>query len=409
MTDIDPPLPKFSSIAGEFRIRFETYEQLLSWLQDEKEQWSLLYSTNPSDPDGYLSGPNTQRNAISQAISTAERAIDISKRSPATTDYKNEIDTHRRTISNFFEEVKNGDVIISKTLVGRKILSLSSNEKDLNRLLAYLIGEQQLVAGPNKQRRSRPYPVRDIVDSAINWRMSDFNEHFVSAQRENLQKLQSDWLNWVEIAKRDHKIQEENFSKLLKKQNQEQNIWQLDGRKILEDSNEKFLDQEKLFTEKLRIAAPASYWKTQQDYHRRASVISMIISSVLIIAGIGIIAYIVVAGISHLPKNASGEPLVATIALLSVGAVLFLWLIRLASRNHGRHAALADDAELRSVMASTYLSLLQSSGTDVEPQQRLLILQALFRPPGSGQPETEAGPASLLEALLKQAQGPTGR
>ncbi len=96
------------------------------------------------------------------------------------------------------------------------------------------------------------------------------------------------------------------------------------------------------------------------------------------------------------------EPLFAGHVL---GAVLILlvpvlgvaWVLRLLSRFTTQNMMLADDAQLRRVMAETYVKLVSNDAIK-DPEDRAIILSALFRPlPGSN--ADDVSPPSITDII----------
>jgi hypothetical protein len=152
------------------------------------------------------------------------------------------------------------------------------------------------------------------------------------------------------------------------------------------------------FREEMALRAPAEYWSSKRTTH-------------LWIAGItGLISFLSIAACgwflaqeiqSLLAASASGSApeswKVATLALVSLFAV---WAVRLVVRLFLSHTHLATDASERVVMLKTYMSLLEGDRLS-SPEDRQLILQALFRPASDGIVKDEGVPSSLMEYFTR--------
>lgn len=85
------------------------------------------------------------------------------------------------------------------------------------------------------------------------------------------------------------------------------------------------------------------------------------------------------------------------IVLLLIPVLGVAWILRLLSRFTTQNMMLADDAQLRRVMAETYVKLV-SEGAIEDPADRAIILSALFRPlPGSN--TEDVSPPSITDIL----------
>ena len=86
--------------------------------------------------------------------------------------------------------------------------------------------------------------------------------------------------------------------------------------------------------------------------------------------------------------------------VITVPALGYFWVLRLVSRIFVSNLASMSDAAERSIMISTFLALLADKNEPVKTEERLLILQAIFRR-GPGMPGDDAPPPNLLELLTR--------
>ena len=109
--------------------------------------------------------------------------------------------------------------------------------------------------------------------------------------------------------------------------------------------------------------------------------------------------------IALLVRPASGAGFDPTgLILLGLPAALLLWVLRLASRLFSTNLTLQSDASGRVAMTETFLAMVGDQ--KVEPDDRMLILQALFRPPAvAGGAEEDHAPPSVLDAFVRQFSG----
>jgi hypothetical protein len=76
------------------------------------------------------------------------------------------------------------------------------------------------------------------------------------------------------------------------------------------------------------------------------------------------------------------------------------WLLRLISRFLNNNQVLADDARHRQVMTQTYLALVADPNSQVTEKDRLIMLNAIFRPLPGAQTD-EVAPPTILDLLKK--------
>ncbi|NVK32900.1 MAG: hypothetical protein HWE23_00380 [Rhodobacteraceae bacterium] len=102
------------------------------------------------------------------------------------------------------------------------------------------------------------------------------------------------------------------------------------------------------------------------------------------------------AEILKLDKLFEGHVIGATILIL-IPVLGVAWVLRLVSRFTTQNMMLADDAQLRRVMAETYVKLVSNDAIK-DPEDRAIILSALFRPlPGTS--AEEISPPTIADIL----------
>ena len=89
------------------------------------------------------------------------------------------------------------------------------------------------------------------------------------------------------------------------------------------------------------------------------------------------------------------------VGVLGILATLGVWVIRIAVRLFLSNFHLQTDAEERAVMVNVYLSLLEDDKADMSPDDRRIILQALFRPTSTGIVKDDAAPPGVIEVVTR--------
>lgn len=95
------------------------------------------------------------------------------------------------------------------------------------------------------------------------------------------------------------------------------------------------------------------------------------------------------------------------IAALAVITGILVWPIRMVARVANSHMHLAEDARERQVMVEMYLAMLQRDDKAITEGERVLVLQALFRPSPTGFVKDEIGgpPLNAAELLIGKGGG----
>lgn len=99
-----------------------------------------------------------------------------------------------------------------------------------------------------------------------------------------------------------------------------------------------------------------------------------------------------------LPKS-NGEVSLSGIGVLLLLALGPVWMLRIVARFTHENFALWNDSGARNTMMKTYLALVGNPNAGIQPQDRSIILGAVFRPT-LGQSE-DGMPASIVEALTR--------
>jgi hypothetical protein len=163
---------------------------------------------------------------------------------------------------------------------------------------------------------------------------------------------------------------------------------------------------EKLYREKLVLDEPARYWAQIAGSRTWAWRAWLVLFALLIVGPVMpmILFWKDFADIvTHLTTSNSGPISLAGVAALSIPAFLYGWLLKNVSRMFMHHLSGADDAAHRRALCVTYLGLAANPEIKIEPQDRALILNALFRPaPNQG---LEEGPPTGLLDFLKPKGG----
>ena len=136
---------------------------------------------------------------------------------------------------------------------------------------------------------------------------------------------------------------------------------------------------EEAFEEHMRLHAPATYWRDRADSASRATKRALAAFSIGALAIVGLsIAY----GPRLLERLAAveGAGSFAPLALVSIPALTLLWGLRHTARLFVANFERGADARMRETMATTFLALTKEGG-GIEREERLLVLEALFRPP----------------------------
>lgn len=166
---------------------------------------------------------------------------------------------------------------------------------------------------------------------------------------------------------------------------------------------------EKAYREHMSLKAPVDYWRDKAKQHDQAE--SELLWSVQLFFAVSVIIvaclfWFVGRYLVGLDKNEVHPSIffVASAGLASIVAIV-LWVGRLVTKIYLSEQHLRQDAREREVMTTTYLALIAEKAAS--PEDRQVILSALFRPTADGIVKEEGGlDPSIASALAKYLSKP---
>ena len=158
------------------------------------------------------------------------------------------------------------------------------------------------------------------------------------------------------------------------------------------------------FEQELQLRAPATYWREQARSAYVASLSSL--AAFTLLAG-GFIVAVVGFGPWFLEQLTltGGTTHFGTLALVSLPALTALWVMRHVARLFVTNLERGSDARYRETMTTTFLALTKDGTVEASAEERLLVLEALFRSPAPA--PTDDGHWGGLSELLTRRKLPT--
>lgn len=176
-----------------------------------------------------------------------------------------------------------------------------------------------------------------------------------------------------EIIERGRKINEEAVAELEGHRSE----WN----EFLETAEKERKGLEEAFKEHVRLDAPATYWREQAASASKTAKRAL---AAFLAGALAVVVLSIVFGPGLLERLATvdGAGSFAPLALVSIPALTALWGLRHAARLFVANLERSADARTRETMATTFLALTKEQG-DIGKEERLLVLEALFRPPAA--------------------------
>lgn len=175
---------------------------------------------------------------------------------------------------------------------------------------------------------------------------------------------------------------------------------------FIKNKTDLFDHLEDIYRNKLTLEEPAISWKRIANRKTAAWTIWLGIFAALVVSPIAAVAFhwgAVSDAVSKLTAPTSnGSFSLVGLAVITIPALLYGWLLKNVSRVFIQNLNLADDAAHRRSLALTYMGLLQNEKHPATDQDRAIILNALFRPIP---PQTaDEGPPAGVVDLIKSSK-----
>jgi hypothetical protein len=170
------------------------------------------------------------------------------------------------------------------------------------------------------------------------------------------------------------------------------------------DEKEKLISElENLYRRQLTIQEPAVSW--QRIAAQKTNVwrfwLALFACMIAIPISVALLEWeTVTTAVTKMTAASTSGFSISGLAIITVPALFYAWLLKNISRVFIQNLNLADDADHRRSLALTYMGLLQDEKRPTTDQDRAIVLNALFRPipPHTGD---EGPPSGLIELIKK--------
>ncbi|MDE0164614.1 MAG: DUF6161 domain-containing protein [Defluviicoccus sp.] len=356
------------------KVSFYSVEEASLWIKREIERWEHRLSTPPDNPDS----------KILEQLKIVERQMRLPRK------IKEELDNVRsaaldeqiagiQEISELFGRYANYLSLNSKSESGATIVEVLSSDKSkfyylaIGGLLGMLrVPMEDIVEAMRNTALFNPNTENEILLGYTIWPTMDFlGKRDVREQMDHLEAVIRRARETVEdIVKRDTKINEEAAAEL----EGHRSKWN----EFLETAERERKGLEEAFKEHVRLDAPATYWRNRATIASKKANWAL---AAFMGGGVAVVGLSIVFGPELLERLAAveGAGSFAPLALVSIPALTALWGLRHAARLFVTNLEGSADARMRETMATTFLALTKEQG-NIEKEERLLVLEALFRP-----------------------------
>ncbi len=390
---IDPPLeidiPGYSE-----KTRFYAWEELHQFVEEERTAWAWVGEERRAQLPSPL-GPVASLHLAQ--LNHLQNWASPDAAPPGPEQYRNSV---MKTLGMY----RNGDLVCSKSADGQYILDLGQTDPRA------ALGALAFLASQHWSLHEEAW--RDVLRGATKLALSRSDKKgSVARTTKALDALQSEWATRLDEEKslleelREEVQKELNTTQgqITTAQERVSKFWVNQGNKARELYRQARSDKddlERAFIEHMRLKAPAEYWRNKAISH-----LCWAIGAFLLFALISALAAKFL--IDHAPEvsalvsldNAGGFPW-GNIVIITLPALAFFWFLRFIARIFVTNLQRQQDARERTTMVETYLALIREGENVAKPDERILILNALFRP-GPGDAPDMAPPADLLDIIKR--------
>ena len=396
-------------------LKFPNLSTLENWLSIERSAWNnFVQDVNERDTiDHHL------RRIIESPYQILSNALNALSQINGANE-KNRI----RGISTFdtaFDHIANGHFPISTSAEAKRLFALAKSDPSAaaGALILSGLGEIMIAEYRGKEMDIAPF-FRAIISGAN--AKSDL-KNTSKAEREALADLRDGLSreNDIYLVERNKEFTaqtdkindsfkqfvEQNTGevKRIREAETKYNQWIGRAQKEVED----FRD---LLVTKLATDDAVKLWETAAATHKTRGILAIIIFAVLAVAGaLGIIFSfdIVLERLSKIGTSGANGSIgapggIAISVLLSFPILALAWAMRLLSRLYVQSLHATRDAEIRAALTKTFLNLGADTKNRIKDAERILILNALFRPPGATS-DDDTLPPNLIEAITNARKG----
>lgn len=398
-TRFDPPL-EVTLASSAAPVLFHEVAEAKAWIEREAEVWGPYFA----DPWPSVGGPYwAPLRRLQKTISGIRSAI-VGAEADSSPSVRPD------NFVGVFEPYKNGECLqVDSPLAKRAIefLSAATTLTERRSAAAFLCAATNTNVGFNALAQSgdpsipwflgminysalsaSPVDARRLIDSTIEATLGKWQSVLNDQKGKHLSELELIQQTQAAIAA-DQENQRDAFTKQI-----------ADNKKQLEKVEE-------FYTEGLRTQAPTKYWTDKARSHGTIGYVSfgVFAASALALAGAAYwLGLDLVDAIAQIQGAANGlvglETALSRFLIFLVPSFFAVWLLRTILRIALSNLALADDARHRVTLIQTFRSLLEHE-KKLEAPDRILMLQALFRPsPGSG--DDESAPPNWFDVLVSR-------
>lgn len=381
---------------------FETLQELEIWLSKERESWSWLTNQPVTEAqqvvwqrygsflDSIQSQLNEAKRIKQHSLNGNENpnyayCFDIIRKQFITTFDQQRCQPSNSPFTKFIESLRGteNNAVAAAAMAFSMRCPISINQHDALRGAIYCL---QFESGVLERK---PQELQTLEDLRLEWegKFQTFREALI-AETDKHKKLNIDGSQLISK-------HENAFQQILLKQEDEL-------KSLVSSAKTEWNDLRKTYDNSLALRSPVTYWTRKATTHKWLAWAYVVATIIVAWASI----YILVQEVKDMlivPKGIkdpeSWHPEYWRLAILVTSGLFCVWVIRILVRLLLSNVHLLTDAKERVTMVQTYLALLRRD--KLKDEERMFILQTLFRPTPTGIVKDDAVPLTIVEGLTK--------
>jgi hypothetical protein len=406
MTAIAQPLFVLEIGPEKVRVAPTSAEELSAWLDAEYAVWEKAHvaSAPPGQSTDFLGNVQVTLKNLARARNAANQA-----KAPNAPDAAQQLNAAQNHMRQVYVDAR---MPLSTSVRGRLLAELATEDPFAAKVALYMVGVGTLVN--SDITITSPSVVQGLVTGALVRRLSD-QTVFDSAARKLIEQGETETARWasefdkaVERVNETHRAIEKQLGEFLvqrqdaKAANDEQvaQFKKAAAAEITESKKQLEAFQERT-SKDIALKAPTEYWRGKGRKHRRNGYL-LFAAMALLMAGFAVAADFLFPSLIVETPEGKQLPSYGHIAVIVVTATLAFWLLRIVVRIFFSQIHLAQDAEERVTMVTTYLALSETG--KFAASDLAIVLNALFRNAADGIVKDEGMPPSLWEIVTRQGK-----
>jgi flagellar biosynthesis GTPase FlhF len=289
-----------------------------------------------------------------------------------------------------------------KYLIGNSSLTFNNQNEFAGAILAYEYSfEESLIPKRRNSEKSSIAQLRNYFEKELSDSQDKVNE-FLKKSEDNWNELTSH----IAEKSRNHN---DHVSNLVSEGKEDYETWLAECKKNDQDYTKHQLERakelEELYQEKLKLEAPAQYWRkraTQLKTEGNRWLTGLVIVSIVAIIALGTVLFFISDGTLKDLFSATGSAIRWSIVFVTFVSFL-AYAIRIFAKLTFSAYHLFRDAEEREQLAYVYLALKKEK--NIDDTERHLIMQSLFSRADSGLLRDDSSPTMPGGSVIEKIMG----